>query len=53
MKRAKDEGYLCGSQEAKLFTLTVGKVLTREQAMDWLDSIVDEGRVDQECQQGL
>jgi hypothetical protein len=44
MKRAKDEGYSCGSREGKLFTLAVGKVLAREQAMDWLDSTIDEGR---------
>jgi hypothetical protein len=50
MKRAKDEGYLCGSREAKLFTLAVGGAFTREQAMDWLDSTIDEGRVDLECQ---
>jgi hypothetical protein len=50
MKRARDEGYLCGSREAKLFTLTVGKAFTREQAMDWLDSTIDEGRVELECQ---
>jgi len=50
MKRAKDEGYLCGSREAKLLKLAVGKAFTREQAMDWLDSTIDEGRVDLECQ---
>ena len=45
MKRARNEGYLCGSREAKLFTLAVGKVVvTREQAPDWLDSTIDEGR---------
>jgi hypothetical protein len=51
MKRAKDEGYLCGSREAKLFMLTIGKAFTRERAMDWLDSTIDEGRVELECQQ--
>ena len=50
MKRAKDEGYLCGSREAKLLKLAVGKAFTREQAMDWLDSTIDEGRVELECQ---
>jgi hypothetical protein len=29
IQRAKDEGYLCGSLEGKLFTLAVGKVFTR------------------------
>ena len=50
MKRAKHEGYLCGSREAKLCKLAVGKAFTRERAMDWLDSTVDEGRVELECQ---
>jgi hypothetical protein len=50
MTRAKNEGYLCGSREAKLFTLVVGNAFTRERAMDWLDSTVDEGRVVLECQ---
>jgi hypothetical protein len=44
MKRAKDEGYLCGSREGKLFALAVGIVFTREQALDWLDNVIDEGR---------
>jgi hypothetical protein len=39
MKRAKDEGYSCDSREGTLFTLAA-----REQAMDWLDSTIDEGR---------
>lgn len=50
VKRANDEGYLCGSREAKLFLLAVGKAFTRERAMDWLDSTIDEGRLELECQ---
>jgi hypothetical protein len=50
MKRAKDEGYLCGSREAKLCKLAVGKAFTRDHAIDWLDSTIDEGRVELECQ---
>jgi hypothetical protein len=44
MKRARNEGYLCGSREGKLCKLAVGKAFTREQATDWLDSTIDEGR---------
>jgi hypothetical protein len=44
MQRARNEGYLCGSREGKLFTLAVGKVFTREQVLDWLDNVIDEGR---------
>jgi hypothetical protein len=50
VKRAKHEGYLCGSREAKLFKLAVGDSFTRERAMDWLDSTVDEGRMELEDQ---
>jgi hypothetical protein len=30
--------------------LAVGNAITRERAMDWLDSTIDEGRVEPECQ---
>jgi len=51
MKRAKDEGYLCGSREGKLFALAVGTVFTREQALDRLDNVIDEGRSELNDQQ--
>jgi hypothetical protein len=42
--RARNEGYLCGSQEGKLFALAVGKAFTRERALDWLSNVIDDGR---------
>lgn len=46
MKRARNEGYLRGSLEAKLFKLAVGESFKREQALDWLDNIIEEGRAE-------
>jgi hypothetical protein len=43
MKRTKSEGYLSGSREAKLFKLAVSGAFVREQALDWLSNIIDEG----------
>ena len=53
MKRARTEGYTRGAREAKLFKLTIGKDSERTQAMDWLQTIVDEGRSELEAQQAL
>ena len=44
MQRARDEGFLRGAREGKLFKLSVGKVFDRQQALDWLDNVIDEGR---------
>jgi hypothetical protein len=46
LKRAKNEGYSCGALEGKLFKLAVGKVFERQQALDWLDNVIEEGRED-------
>ncbi len=42
--RARNEGLLRGSREAKLFRLAVGKSFERQQALDWLNTVIDEGR---------
>jgi hypothetical protein len=42
--RAKEEGFLRGSSEGKLFKLAVGKAFDRQQALDWLDAVIEEGR---------
>jgi hypothetical protein len=44
IKRARDEGYLCGAREGKLFSLAVGSGFVREQALDWLNNVIEEGR---------
>jgi hypothetical protein len=53
IKRARNEGYSRGSREAKLFKLAVGKVLEREQALDWLTTVIDDGRAELEAQHAL
>jgi hypothetical protein len=50
VKRARNEGHSCGLREGKLFKLAVGKDFKREQALDWLDTVIDEGRDDLEAQ---
>jgi hypothetical protein len=53
MKRARNEGYARGTREARLFRLAVRKDFERRQAMDWLQTIVDEGRGELEAQHAL
>jgi hypothetical protein len=50
MKRARNEGYLRGSREGRLFTLAVGESFKREQALDWLDTVIEEGRAELDYQ---
>lgn len=44
MDRARNEGFLRGSREGKLFKLAVGKDFDRQQCLDWLNTVIDEGR---------
>lgn len=44
IERVRDEGFLRGAREAKLFRLSVGKVFEHQQALDWLDTMIEEGR---------
>lgn len=53
MARARNEAYLRGAQEAKLFRLATGDVYQREQALDWLNSAIQEGRSELEIQHAL
>jgi hypothetical protein len=54
IKRAKTEGFACGSREAKLFRLAVGQVVfTHDQAHSWLNTVVDDGRTELEAQHAL
>jgi hypothetical protein len=53
MTRARDEAYLRGSQEAKMFRLAMGKVYRREQALDWLDTVIQDGRAELQDQHAL
>jgi hypothetical protein len=53
MKRARSEAYLRGAREAKMFRLATGGVYQREQALDWLSTVIDDGRVELEAQHAL
>ncbi len=53
MQRARNEGYARGAREAKLFELAVGKVFEREQALDWLNTAIDDGRAELVAQHAL
>lgn len=46
MERARNEGFSRGSREGKLFKLAVSKVFDRQQALDWIDAVTEEGRAD-------
>jgi hypothetical protein len=50
-ERERNEGYARETREATLFRLAGGKVFERRQAMDWLQTNVDEGRGELEAQQ--
>ena len=53
VQRARNEGYSRGALEAKLFRLAVGKAFEREPALDWLNTVIDEGRAELEAQHAL
>jgi hypothetical protein len=51
MQRARREGYARGANEAELFKRAVGKVIfERQQAIDWLNNAIDDGRAELESQ---
>ena len=50
MKRARNEGYARGLMEGKLFALAVGDGFRRDQVLDWLNTVIEEGREELENQ---
>jgi myo-inositol catabolism protein IolC len=51
MQRARSEGYARGANEAELFKGAVGKVIfERQQAMEWLNNAIEDGRAELESQ---
>jgi hypothetical protein len=50
MKRARNEAYSRGFLEGELFTLAVGDGFRRDQALDWLNTVIEEGREELESQ---
>jgi hypothetical protein len=54
MQRARNEGYVRGAQEARLFRLAMAPPFQREQAArDWLNTAIDDGRAELEAQHAL
>lgn len=53
MTRARNEAYLRGAHEAKVFRLVTGNAYRRDQALDWLNNAVQEGRSELETQHAL
>lgn len=50
LARSREEGYLRGEQEAKLFRIATGKSFQPQQAWDWLNTVLEEGRTELEDQ---
>jgi hypothetical protein len=44
IKRARNEGYARGFLEGRLFTSAVGDGFKRDQALDRLNTVIEEGR---------
>lgn len=53
MQRARDDGFYRGSAEAKLFKLAAGGSFAREQAEDWINTAIEDGRSELEAQHAL
>jgi hypothetical protein len=53
MQRARKEGYARGDREARLFRLATTDAFQREQALDWLNTTIDDGRADLQDQRAL
>jgi hypothetical protein len=53
MARARDEAYLRGAHEGKMFRLVTGGSYQRQQALDWLDTVIEEGRAELAAQHAL
>jgi hypothetical protein len=53
VKRARDDAYSRGALEGKLFRLAVGKDFDRKQVLDWLNTVINDGRAELEDQHAL
>jgi hypothetical protein len=50
LARSQDEGYARGAQEARLCRLATGRQIERKQALDWLNTVIEDGRIDLQAQ---
>jgi hypothetical protein len=46
MERARQSGYADGAREGKLMLLALGRGFEQSQAIGWLNTVIEEGRVD-------
>jgi hypothetical protein len=53
MARARDEAFLRGAHEAKMFRLATGGIYQRQQALDWINTAIEDGRAELEAQHAL
>jgi hypothetical protein len=53
MKRAREEGYLRGAHEAKIFRLATRGVFERQQMFVWLETVIEDDRAHLEAQHAL
>jgi hypothetical protein len=53
MRRARDDGFYRGSAEAKLFKLAAGGSFAGEQAENWINTAIEDGRSELEAQHAL
>ena len=53
LQRMRQAGYTRGAHEARLFTLALGKNAASHQAVDWINTAIDEGRSDLEAQHAI
>jgi hypothetical protein len=53
LKRSRSEGKLRGAQEARAFRLASDKDFRRDQALDWINAVIKEGRRELQAQHAL
>jgi hypothetical protein len=53
IRRAREEAYLRGAQEAKMFRLATRGVYERQQMFEWLDTVIEDGRAELVAQHAL
>jgi hypothetical protein len=51
--RSREEGYRRGAHEAKLFQLAIGRAFDHQQACDWINTAIDDGRAELEAEHAL
>jgi hypothetical protein len=53
LARSRNEGYARGAHEAKLCRLATGSTIERSQALDWLNTVIEDGRLELQAQHAL